>query len=163
MNFIAVLLAVTIIGGSPAQRDAVEDALNNPRLPSIPVDLTVTITETSPYRGYALSRLIALDDDLSPDGIYAVFMHEYGHIWDKQYLTQADRQYFSQWLLGDPGLWYRAPYGIRPQEEWARAFQEFMLDNNVCHPIVRSQVYRFLLWNGGYTQPPIGPRTCAYN
>ncbi|MCH7705491.1 MAG: S-layer homology domain-containing protein, partial [Chloroflexi bacterium] len=57
-----------------------------------------------------------------PDTGYP-FLHEYGHVWDRQWLSIGDRQAIID-LYDIPHSWYGGTYNERPAERFADSFSK---------------------------------------
>lgn len=129
---------VTITGATAEQEAVVYDVLSWPELP--PLKQTLSVSFWQPGTGGAIAvagpSFITLAPGLTGTSLRDVFLHEYGHVWDWQYLFQEDRAFIMDCDDDDncstinPNRygWQAGAYvGGRPIEQWANSFRDVVL------------------------------------
>ena len=76
----------------------------------------------------------SFNSDLISDttGTGYTFLHEYGHTWDRHWLSIEDRQAIID-LNGSPYSWYGGPYNERPAEKFADWFAKLTMADAGYH------------------------------
>ena len=67
-----------------------------------------------------------------PQHIGYIFLHEYGHVWDRHWLSIEDRQKIID-LSGSPHSWYGGAYDVRPVEKFADTFAKITMASAGYH------------------------------
>lgn len=105
-----------ITGGTPAQQETIREALT--WYPPLKREISFTLGD----RNYAGYTGLTVDARLHGADLQLVLSHEYGHVWDRHWLTWADQQRVldtigrSAWRDDSQG------YMAEPAEQWAGAF-----------------------------------------
>lgn len=127
----AIGTGVSIRDATEWQEAAIRDVLAWEELPPLqrPIEIRVAAGNFAGCTG------ITMQATTSRDWLEYVLLHEYGHVWDCQQLSQADRSFLLDcfdWdcrTPHDPSLSWRSP-GFRPQEQFADMFAKIVRRNH---------------------------------
>lgn len=147
---------------SPSQIDILDRVFH--KMP--PVGRTVKIGfHSNPGGGvaWASAGSIVFGNALDGQGLIEVACHEYGHVFDKNLLTDADRGYLGACGNGDCNgppvtnwMAFDKPWSQRPAENWAYEFQRHMTGEMEPDLYPETVVQRFIAFRAGVWIPRNG-------
>ncbi len=115
-----------ITGGTPIQHQSLRDICAWPAVPDLARKIHVNLGWGFPNHGGATG--FSMDSRFIPDPRFIgnTFLHEYGHVWDRHFLS-TDKRYAIIRLHNMPYGWYGGEYMVQPVERFAATFAKIMM------------------------------------
>lgn len=106
------------------QQNLVDLVLENGYLPHVPTKPIISWANLGPRGSYSGADNIVLGNDVTGEELILTLVHEYGHVYEKQLLSDADRAAILA-QTGRGSMNWRSLeliHHLRPEEQWAMAF-----------------------------------------
>lgn len=117
---------LTITGATSEQEATLREIIAWPGVPDLARPITINVGEG--FKTFAGATGISFDSNLIsnlPNTGYPL-LHEYGHVWDRQWLSIEDRQEIVD-RSGSPYSWLGGPYNECPAERFADTFSKIVM------------------------------------
>jgi len=120
---------LNITGVTPEQEQCLRDICAWPDVPDLKRPIHVNCGVGYPAQGGATGFSMDSRFVSDPRWVGDTFLHEYGHVWDKHWLSIADRDAIMK-LHDTQPTWYGGYYLDQPVERFAGTFSRLIMENH---------------------------------